>query len=181
MKKFLIVAAALLVSLSMSAQLRVTAGYLSSSMKEGGDGESWSYNGNGFYAGILYQMPFNETFSFEPGVLFDYNKYGNDDFNTSVYYLRIPLHLVYGVEMAPDMTLFGNAGPGISLGLGGDNDPFGEYGDKRFDIPLGIEFGLRYMGRYDIRVGYDWGLMNLAKEYGTTHHNALHLGVAIAF
>ncbi len=179
MKKFLIVAAALLVSLSMSAQLRVTAGYQNSSIKWSGDGGSVTWNGNGFYAGILYQMPFNDTFSFEPGALFEYSDYGDNDFNA--YYIRVPLHLVYGIEMAPDMTIFGTAGPGLSFGLGGSEYAFGDDGMfKRFDVPLGIEFGLRYMGRYDIRVGYDWGLLKI-QEDTKCHRNGLHLGVAIAF
>lgn len=180
MKKFLIVAAALLVSLSMSAQLRVTAGYLNSSIKWSEDGSSISTNGNGFYAGILYQLPFTETIGFEPGALFDYIKYGDEDFNSSLYFLRVPLHLTYGIEMAPDMTIFGTAGPGLSIGLGGDDDPFGDDGLKRFDIPLGLEFGLRYMGRYDIRVGYDWGLLKMVDDVNV-HRNNLHIGVAIAF
>ena len=180
MKKFLIVAVALLVSVAMSAQMRVTAGYLNSDLKASDSGFSASWNGNGFYAGILYQLPFTDAVGFEPGALFDYIKYGDDDFNSSLYFLRVPLHLTYGVEMAPDMTIFGTAGPGLSIGLGGDDDPFGDNGLKRFDIPLGLEFGLRYMGRYDIRVGYDWGLLNMVDE-GKLHRNNLHIGVAIAF
>ncbi len=176
MKKFLIAAVALLVSLSMSAQLRVTAGYLNSDLKSG----NVSWNGNGFYAGILYQLPFTETVGLEPGALFDYIKYGDEDFNTNLYFLRVPLHLTYGVEMAPDMTIFGTAGPGLSIGLGGEDDPFGDDGLKRFDIPLGLEVGFRYMSRFDIRVGYDWGLLNMVDE-GKLHRNNLHLGVAIAF
>lgn len=180
MKKFLIAAVALLVSLSMSAQLRVTAGYQNGDLKSSDSGFSASVNGNGFYAGILYQMPFSAAVGFEPGVLFDYMKYGEDDLKTSIYFLRVPLHLTYGVEMAPDMTIFGTAGPGLSIGLGGEDDPFGDDGLKRFDIPLGLEVGFRYMSRFDIRVGYDWGLLNMVDE-GKLHRNNLHLGVAIAF
>lgn len=177
MKKFLIAAVALLVSLSMSAQLRVTAGYQNSTMKWSGDGGSISWDGNGFYAGILYQLPFSSTVGFEPGALFDFNNYGD---NGNLYFVRVPLHLTYGIEMAPDMTIFGTAGPGLSIGLGGDNDPFGENGFKRFDIPLGLEVGFRYLSRFDIRVGYDWGLLKMADNVNV-HRNTLHLGVAIAF
>ncbi len=51
---------------------------------------------------------------------------------------------------------------------------------RGFDIILGLEAGVRMSDQYELRFGYDWGLLKAAKE-GNAHHNVLHIGLAYKF
>ena len=37
---------------------------------------------------------------------------------------------------------------------------------KRFDIGAGLKFGVEFLQKYTLSIGYDWGFMNLAKDAG---------------
>ena len=75
----------------------------------------------------------------------------------NISYLRLPLHIGAGMALGNGFDLFANAGPGISVGLFGTDNPFDVY--NRFDVNLGLEAGLRINSKYEFRFGYDWGLL----------------------
>ena len=147
--KLFVLAAAMLFGTQAFGQVTVTAGYQQPSYSA----EGFSWNLNGFYAGVLTQFQMTDMLYFEPGLLFDFGAKDGD----SVSYLRLPLHLGAGFALGNGFELFANAGPGVAIGLFGSNDFFDYH--KRFDINLGLEGGLRINDRYEFRIGYDWGLL----------------------
>ena len=108
------------------------------------------------------------------------------------YYLEIPIHLGY-------RYMFGNSkwgvlasfGPYFGVGLFGtdklnipanaeflgvadvDKSPnsFSSNTLKRFDFGVGARAGVQMFDHYRIYVGYDWGLINIAKDSQSKIHN----------
>ncbi|MBO6223188.1 MAG: porin family protein [Bacteroidales bacterium] len=182
MKRFIIIAALLFIGYSASAQFKVNAGYLNSKVTAKESGISASVSGNGFFAGVLYEMPVGGIgLKIEPGLNFDYIKFKAAGESSAVYYLRAPLHLNYSFEIADMATLFLGAGPSVIFGVGGDDEPFEDGGMKRFDLQLGALAGVRIAEHFEIRAGYDWGLLKAEDLDIKNHRNAVTVGVAYTF
>lgn len=183
MKKqlFFMLVAFLLIGYSASAQFKINVGYLNSKLSYSESGISLGVKGNGFYAGFLYEIPTGSGFSVEPGVNFDYLSFKVLDESTSVYWLRVPLHLNYTIDVADNVALFLGAGPSFAIGLGGEDKPFGEDGLKRFDLQVGGLAGICVLNGLELRVGYDWGVLKAQDVNVSNHRNAFTVGLAYAF
>lgn len=101
--------------------------------------------------------------------------YGSDlDFKCNAYYLEIPIHFGYKHVLSENLSLFGEFGPYLGIGLfgktklesGGESakvDTFGDEGGvKRFDLGLGFRLGFEIQERVPVSFGYDFGLLNAA-------------------
>ena len=168
--KTLVVAAAMLIGTQAFGQITFTFGYEQPSYS--GDEISWNYNG--FYTGILTQFNISDVVYFEPGLLFDMAFKDGDN----ISYLRLPLHIGAGMALGNGFDLFATAGPGLSVGLFGTDDPFDYY--NRFDVNFGLEAGIRLNSKYEFRFGYDWGLLK-AIDDTKVHRNIIHAGLAYCF
>lgn len=103
-----------------------------------------------------------------------------------VGYLEIPLACGYAYRLTDDWTLLGETGPYIAFGLGGhyESDDFMSidgkkffdssisYGDytlvqspKRFDFGWGFAVGGMLWSTHQIKLGYQFGLMNLNDSF----------------
>lgn len=197
MKKVLVFAIALFMAFSASAQIvssssrsvlknnstssfKITAGYQQSSFTY----EGLSISPNGFYAGLLYEVKSADYLMFGTGLLIDYSSKKIDilrsDISMATSYIRVPIHLGVNFDTGNGLEIFAKAGPGISFGVYGKDDLFGDNGLKRFDIQLGLEAGVRFLSKYEFRLGYDWGLLDQS-ENAKLHRNILHLGLAYCF
>ena len=184
MKKqfFFMLVAFLLIGYSASAQFKINAGYLNSKISYSESGLSLDVKGDAFYAGFLYEIPTGSGFSIEPGVNFDYISFKVLDESTSVYYLRVPLHLNYTVDVADKVALFLGAGPSFAIGLGGKDKPFkGEESLNRFDLQVGGLAGIRVLNSLELRVGYDWGILKAEDVDVSNHRNGFTVGLAYVF
>lgn len=92
------------------------------------------------------------------------------------YYLEMPIHMGYRYAMGKgNVSLFGSFGPYFAVGIFGSDkldmagvksepDSFSEEGLKRFDFGLGLRGGVEMFHHYRLFLGYDWGLINIAKS-----------------
>ncbi len=123
---------------------------------------------------------------------------GNLKFNP--YYLEVPVHIGYKYAVNDDFTLFANAGPYIAIGLFGKakaniNDElgadlgidssaseniFGDDGFRRFDLGLGLKIGAEFSKKYQVSFGYDFGLIETAKDSGIKNRN-LMISIGLMF
>lgn len=104
------------------------------------------------------------------------------------YYLEIPVHIGYKYAVNENFAIFGNAGPYLAIGLFGkakaegdildeyefdDNSTnvFGDDAMKRFDFGLGLKAGVEFSQKYQISIGYDWGLVENIKDSGNKNRN----------
>ena len=110
------------------------------------------------------------------------------------YYLEIPLHIGYRYMFGQGKVgVFGSFGPYFGVGLFGSNkvtvgdvttkpDTFSSDGLKRFDFGLGLRAGVAMFDHYRIYVGYDWGLIDVAKQSGNRINNRnFYVGAAYMF
>ncbi|MBR3303529.1 MAG: outer membrane beta-barrel protein [Bacteroidales bacterium] len=182
MKKFLILFVFLIVGYSASAQLKVNAGYLNSKISAKSSGISTSMNGNGVYAGLLYELALGQSgLVFEPGVNVDYVKFKVLGESESLLYLRAPLHLNYKFDVSSAASFFIGAGPSVVVGVWGEDEPFGDGGMKPIELQIGALLGVRLVEHFEIRAGYDWGVLKAFDSDVKSHRNSLTVGLAYTF
>lgn len=110
------------------------------------------------------------------------------------YYLEIPIHIGYRYMFGQGKVgVFGSFGPYFGVGIFGTDkvtvgdvttkpDTFSSDGLKRFDFGLGLRAGVAMFDHYRIYVGYDWGLINVAKQSGNRVNNRnFYVGAAYMF
>lgn len=100
------------------------------------------------------------------------------------YYLEIPVHVGYKFPVSSKCTLFANAGPYLSIGMFGKSkvevkdetektDFFGNDGADRFDFGLGLKAGVELNQKYQISLGYDWGLIDIEDDLDSKNGNMM--------
>lgn len=110
------------------------------------------------------------------------------------YYLEIPIHIGYRYMFGQgNVGIFGSFGPYFGVGLFGTNkvtvagveskpEAFSSDGLKRFDFGLGLRAGVAMFEHYRIYVGYDWGLIDVAKSGGNKINNRnFYVGASYMF
>lgn len=110
------------------------------------------------------------------------------------YYFEIPIHIGYRYMFGQgNVGIFGSFGPYFGVGLFGTNkvtvagveskpDAFSSDGLKRFDFGLGLRAGVAMFEHYRIYVGYDWGLIDVAKSGGNKINNRnFYVGASYMF
>ena len=44
---------------------------------------------------------------------------------------------------------------------------------KRFDFGLGLKAGVEFFQKYQVSIGYDWGLLDNIEDSGNKNHNLM--------
>ena len=195
MKKIITLAAVLfaaMISANSFAQIRwsATAGFGQAALAFKAGGVTVSGTDNGIYAGVLGEMPLEgvQNLGIEGGVIYSWYMDKNDGEKENLHYLNVPVKAKYSFPLSNQFGFFALAGPTFSLGLsatykrnGASIEMFENY-LKRFDIKLGIGAGFSYNDKLELRLGYDWGLLNQSQVSGTpVSINYLHIGLAYKF
>ncbi len=145
---------------------------------------------NGIYAGVLGEMPLEgvQNLGIEGGVIYSWYMDKKDGEKENLHYLNVPVKAKYSFPLSNQFGFFALAGPTFSLGLSATYKKNGASIDvfdstlKRFDIKLGIGAGFSYNDKLELRLGYDWGLLNQSQVSGTpVSINYLHIGLAYKF
>ena len=98
------------------------------------------------------------------------------------YYLEIPIHIGYRYMLnSGKVGLFGE--DKVTEGdVKSKPDSFSSDGLKRFDFGVGLRGGITMFDHYQIYVGYDWGLINVAQIDGSKLNNRnFYVGAAYMF
>ena len=195
MKKIITLAAVLfaaIISANSFAQIRwsATAGYGQAHLAFKAGGVTVSGTDNGIYAGVLGEMPLEgvQNLGIEGGVIYSWYMDKKDGEKENLHYLNVPVKAKYSFPLSNQFGFFALAGPTFSLGLSATYKKNGASIDvfdstlKRFDIKLGIGAGFSYNDKLELRLGYDWGLLNQSQVSGTpVSINYLHIGLAYKF
>ena len=166
MKKFLIVAFALVAFISVSkAQFGFRAGVNLANQSVETQGLSIGLSNQiGFQAGVTYDKMINESLSFRPGLLFSVKGWnfevpGDDKIVARFNYLEVPLDVVYHAG-----RLDIHAGPYVGILMSAKTDEI----DVKEDTET-LDLGLNFGGSFDINsnvgvgINYGLGLLNIAK------------------
>ena len=195
MKKIITLMAILfaaMISANSFAQIRwsATAGFGQGTLSEKSGGVTVSDTDNGIYAGILGEMPIQEVenLGIEAGLVYSWFTDKTEGVKQNFHALNLPVKAKYCFPLNNEFGFFALAGPTLSLGLSATDKKDGQSLDlydenlKRFDIKLGIGAGFSYNDKLELRLGYDWGLLNQSQVSGTTASiSYLHIGLAYKF
>ncbi len=195
MKKIITLAAVLfaaMISVNSFAQIRwsATAGFGQGTLSEKSGGVTVSDTDNGIYAGILGEIPIQgvQNLGIEAGLVYSWFTDKTEGVKQNFHALNLPVKAKYCFPLNNEFGFFALAGPTFALGLSATNKENGATLDlfenylKRFDIKLGIGAGVCYNDMIELRLGYDWGLLNISQVSGITGHlNYLHIGLAYKF
>ncbi len=195
MKKIITLAAVLfaaMISVNSFAQIRwsATAGFGQGTLSEKSGGVTVSDPDNGLFVGVLGEMPIQEVenLGIEAGLVYSWFTDKTDGVKENFHALNLPVKAKYCFPLNNEFGFFALAGPTFALGLSATNKDNGASLDlfedylKRFDIKLGIGAGVCYNDMIELRLGYDWGLLNISQVSGRKSHlNYLHIGLAYKF
>ena len=213
MKKiyFILVAAVMFIAADAKAQFGVGVGYnlLNTTTTIADESEDDSLNG--FYIEATYGFNLLNgnwgTLGIEPGFRYTFAGEAEEEdvfgiktrASFTEHYLDIPVHVKYGIEIIPSaLNIHAFAGPVFSVGLASslkastnntvlktDNYEDSNYG--RFDLKIGVGAGVTIVERFNVKVGYNFGMLNRytgeqvdGYKY-KTHTGVLYVGAGINF
>ena len=185
LKKIMLLFVVTVFSVSITAQnkLSVNLGYLNNNItlktSLGGLQVSKEAPSNGFVLGAAYDVMFANSLGVSLGL--DYAlTFGDkiptimgwsfDNVTHNIHTLELPIRLVYEYPIEDDLSVFAFAGPKLAFDLAWKGkETYGNITKKvdmydkdviyRFNLLLGPGLGARYRN-FQIKLGYDWGLLN---------------------
>ena len=118
-----------------------------------------------------------------------------------LHYLQVPIHFGYAYDLGNDFCILAETGPGFGMRVGNtlridnpvtlertlvDIDEYGigdwkPYEDlRRFDVNWGLHAGFCYDQKYQVMLGYDWGLCDIVPDVVGANRN-LSLNLVVYF
>lgn len=207
MKKFIVIAAALLLGFQARAQIIADGGVVVAFEKSRNNLEAYFPSTmTGLYAGAKYYVSLDDVvdgLAFLPGanlsVLVGHN-FESRDYMERELALNIPLQASYTHELNENIKVFGQTGPAIQLALVhkvrdtttgtiyplmNKNNTFG-YARQPFNVYWGFAAGVEINDMFRIDLGIDLGFLNLSKnvEHRTINkitRNYMHVGFGYLF
>ena len=142
----------------------------------------------GFNAGLRGEYNFTEDMYLGVGLGYSHKGVKEDDLKASAGYIEIPVHFGYRMGLTDKISTFGEFGPYFGIGVAGKwkfdgeklDDFFGEDEAKRFDMGLGLRAGVEFMQKYQVHIGYDFGLLKIYEDEKNRNGN-FTLGVSYMF
>ncbi|MBQ9583079.1 MAG: PorT family protein [Bacteroidales bacterium] len=197
-----ITAVALLLAGTTAYAQSFGAGYVNSSRTMYSDSPA-----DGFYAGFGYSAEIAPGLYLNPGLYYEFLTASSStnigsglvtaDSKTTEHYINVPLHLSFGIDLAPTFRLFVYGGPTANVGLASTTEEKGSIvgisgnttvnnyendNISRVDILVGGGAGIEVMKKLRLTVGYDLGLLDHdATEDVTLKRNRLTAGAAFIF
>lgn len=122
-------------------------------------------------------------------VVLDNKNYGFSGLTSYLHYLEIPLHFGWAYEFNDDASLLLETGPYFGFRMWGSirtdqttingqvsqptNGSMGDYYKdlRRFDAGWGVRAGVMLQKKYEITVGYDWGLCDVVPDIAGSNLN----------
>lgn len=175
MKKLIIAAAALLISVSSFAQFGVVAGLTSSSTSlKDAKAEFQSKAIAQYHVGITYKAAIGNFFAIQPSLI--YNMKGakmaelksTNDINYKTGYIELPVQLQAGVGLGSLARIYGFAEPFLGYAVtnkveGGSmtlKDKW-ENVSSKFEYGVGLGAGVELFSHLQVSVKYYWNLGNV--------------------
>lgn len=209
MKKFIVLAAALLLGFQAKAQLIAEGGFNlgfeNSKVYNSVDKSYYSHPSNlfGLYAGVNYYYSLDSVadgLAVVPGLNLSFLVGRHWDYYTSASKVRevalnLPIQVSYTYQINDDVKVFGETGPtfqlalvhkvkdtmGTTYSLLNRNNKYGEY-RQPFNFYWGLAAGAEINDSFRVELGFDLGFVNLSRTDNLKiNRNILHLGVGYLF
>lgn len=145
----------------------------------------------GFHVGLAADYDFASNMALQTGLYFTSKgaKYsstfpllGTVESTVDAYYVQLPVHFSYKLDVTPGTRIVFHAGPYMAFGVAGKAsvkgvdtklDTFGDDGlfKQRFDAGLGLGVGAEF-GSFLVDLGWDMGLIKLNENSDMKNQNA---------
>ena len=171
------------VSLSVKGGLNMSSFY--------GDNLSEKTAKPGFHLGVAADLEVMPSVSLQSGLFFSTKgaKYkhnepsaGDIEYDVNAFYVNLPVHVAYKLEVTPGTKVVFHAGPYVAYGIGGkrnivngweqgkvevlgqkEQNTFSKVGGlKPFDTGVGVGIGAEF-GKLILDLGWDMGLLNISR------------------
>ena len=203
--------AAMFFAVDAYAQLGVGVGYNLMNTTQKLADESDDESLNGFYVEATYDFNFLQakwgSLGIQPGLRYSFAGETESEkmpglttrASLTEHYLDIPVNVKYSYDIMPStLKAYAFAGPVFSCGLASslkvkandDDIKTNNYKDTtygRFDIKLGLGAGVTLMEKFDVKLGYNIGLLNrytgeqIDNFKYKTHTGVFYVGVGFNF
>ncbi|SHF85698.1 porin family protein [Dysgonomonas macrotermitis] len=115
----------------------------------------------------------------------DVSVWQNEKVSINSIYLQVPLYVGYKFEVADNLSVYFSGGPYFAYGIGGKAtietslngekeknkvDVFGDEAWKRFDAGFSLLLGVERK-RFSFNAGYDFGMVNVDRQYDVYNRN----------
>lgn len=168
MKKIVLLAVTLTLSLMANAQVSVQVGYLSNILKaENKEIGKLAGTYRGVMGAVDYNIHLTDYLGIAPGLGVDYSFNNSEGLKYKELGLLAPIDVNYCLPISETVSLSLFAGPTLYYGLISKNtyenksyDYYANNDNKRFDVSLGGGFWLDIVEHIRFKVGYKFGLMN---------------------
>ena len=191
MKKVLLLAVSLMITIMANAQVSVQMGFVLNTLKstvkvENTDVGRFSGSYRGLMAVVDYNIHLTDYLGVAPGLGIDYSFNNQSGLRDRELGLFAPVDINYCLSMNDSFSLTLFAGPTFYYGLFSKNintnyDYF-ENESKRFDVSLGGGFWIDVMEHIRVKVGYKFGMLDISKIANITgRSNFLSISVGYVF
>ena len=145
----------------------------------------------GFHLGLAADLEVMPSVSLQSGLFFSSKgaKYfhnepsiGNIEYDVNAFYINLPVHIAYKLDVTPGTKVVFHAGPYVAYGVGGKRNIVSGWeqgfepvlgqkevntfnkdgGFKPFDTGVGVGVGAEF-GKLILDLGWDMGLINIAR------------------
>lgn len=116
----------------------------------------------GFTMGVGLDYEFDESWAFQPGLMFTSRGYKNGGWKVRPVYMDIPILAAYKITLTENARFVINAGPYVAIGLGGKKK-HDDYESKVFDGWKRGDFGFQWGVGFELSDHY---LVNFAAQHG---------------
>lgn len=153
-------------------------------------------NKSGFNAGLTLDLNLPAGLAIMSGleITTKGTKFKESDVSVNAMYLQLPIHLGYRFGV-PGARFHFNLGPYFAQGIGGKTKGVDTEGDKfkadtfgsatgqlrKLDWGLGVGVGVTFLGKIQVRMGYDHGMKNLAREGGKFKNRNAYVSAGLMF
>ncbi len=149
----------------------------------------------GAQLGVIADYNFSENFYLGSGLSFQ-NKGVKDAFEGLLEgtlagtYLTLPIHVGYRFNLSEASYLHVQAGPQLACGLFGSEiegfegetaDYFDEGWANRFELGVGAKVGVEFKKKWQVNLGFNYGVTEWADTDGNAHMLDVTLGAAYMF
>ena len=175
MKKLIIAAAALLVSVSSFAQFGITAGFTSSATDfKGTVTDIKSKNISLYHVGVTYKLGLGNILAIQPSLIYNVKgaKFseieGIKDVDFKTGFLELPVQVQAGFGLGQLARIYAFAEPFVGIAITNNSnyldkvmDNKWDYVKSRFEYGVGLGLGVELFSHLQVAARYFWNMGNL--------------------
>ncbi len=135
----------------------------------------------GFQIGVRGEYNFSESLYLGAALVYDHKGWKVEDESANAGYINLPIHFGYKISLTENLWGFAEVGPYFAYGIAGKMGDINTFDvAEKFDAGIGGRIGVE-ISNFQIHVGYDYGLTDLADVEDAAKNTNIMVGVSYMF